>query len=267
VARSVLGASVLRAPVLGTSVLGVSALRSPVAGASVVGAPVLGERLAAASGAASGAEVAARGTPRAERVALALLTLSVAGCLAGCGAAPSRSARAPVPAVSRAPGDPSVVGSVGPGGATATATAGTAAGERPHAALTASARSAHPSVAASRGPTAGEDPPLPSGLPSSAPLRVRLAAECVVPGGEQRLVVETAPNAFVAFDNLYPDQRTGRVHGGADGQGRSDTRGRFTAAWRVTPDTPVGRVRVDVGVSARSGSAVTMTYYRLATAC
>lgn len=111
------------------------------------------------------------------------------------------------------------------------------------------------------------DPPLPSGLPSSAPLRVSLGKACVTPGGEQRLVVETLPDAYVAYDNLYPDNRTGAVHGGADGRARSDGHGRLTAVWRVAPGTPAGRVRVDVGVSARSGAAITMAYYRLAARC
>ncbi|HVF03822.1 MAG TPA: hypothetical protein VNA20_03190 [Frankiaceae bacterium] len=111
------------------------------------------------------------------------------------------------------------------------------------------------------------DPPLPSGLPSSAPLRVELGATCVTPGAEQRLVVDTVPQAFVAFDNLYPDNRTGAAHGGAEAAGRSDAEGRFTAAWRIAPNAPLGRVRVDVGVSARSGSAITMAYYRLAASC
>ena len=119
----------------------------------------------------------------------------------------------------------------------------------------------------SRAATPSVDPPLPSGLPSSAPLRVTLGSACVVPGTEQRLVVETVPDAFVAYDNLYPDSRTGQAYGGAEGSARSDTRGRFTAVWRVAPHAPYGRVRVDVGVSARTGSAITMTYYRLAAAC
>jgi hypothetical protein len=111
------------------------------------------------------------------------------------------------------------------------------------------------------------DPPLPSGLPSSAPLAVRLDAACVVPGGTQRLVVETLPGAFVAFDNLYADGRDGQLHGGADGRGRSDGTGRYVATWQVDPAAPVGRVRVDVGVAANGKSAITMRYYRLAFRC
>jgi hypothetical protein len=103
--------------------------------------------------------------------------------------------------------------------------------------------------------------------PSRAPLRVTLGAACVVPGGEQRIVVETLAGAFVAYDNLYPDNRDGQVHGGADGRARSDASGRFTATWRVGADTPTGRVRIDVGASAPGGSAITSAYYRLAASC
>lgn len=131
-----------------------------------------------------------------------------------------------------------------------------------------SRRTAPPSASsAAGGAAATADPPLPSGLPSSAPLRVRLGAQCVVPGTEQRLVVETLPDAFVAFDNLYADGRTGATYGGAEAAGRADGTGRFTAVWRVAPGTPAGRVRLDVGVSARTGSAITMRYYRLAARC
>lgn len=128
---------------------------------------------------------------------------------------------------------------------------------------TAPARSSSPAGRA----TGTADPPLPSGLPSSAPLAVRLGAGCVVPGGTQRLVVETLPNAFVAFDNLYADDRDGRVHGGAEGRARSDAQGRYVATWRVAPNAPPGRVRIDVGAAAAGRSAIVMRYYRLATRC
>jgi hypothetical protein len=122
-------------------------------------------------------------------------------------------------------------------------------------------------VASPTGTAGTADPPLPSGLPSSAPLTVRLGAACVVPGGEQRLVVQTVAEAFVAFDNLYADGRDGQVHGGANGRARSDARGRYVTSWRVAPDAPLGRVRLDVGVAAHGRSAITMRYYRLAARC
>jgi hypothetical protein len=180
-------------------------------------------------------------------VALALL-LAVNGCAHADPASAGRAATGPT-----AP--PSIAGTVGPqrsASAPPAAAAGSAA--------------ASPVPARVR-PSAAADPPLPSGLPSSAPLDVRLGAACVAPGGTQRLVVETLPNAFVAFDNLYADDRDGQVHGGAEGRARSDARGRYVATWRIAPDTPPGRVRIDVGAAAAGRSAIVMRYYRLAARC
>jgi hypothetical protein len=165
--------------------------------------------------------------------------------VAGPDAAPSRAGAVLVTAGPRRPAAPDVVR-----GSSGTAASGTAPA----------------SVAAAR-ESGTADPPLPSGLPSSAPLAIRLGAGCVVPGGTQRLVVETLPNAFVAFDNLYADDRDGRVHGGAEGRARSDAQGRYVATWRVAPDAPPGRVRIDVGAAADGRSAIVMRYYRLAARC
>jgi hypothetical protein len=201
--------------------------------------------------AAPGSDGVPRGTT-ARHTVPALLALCLTACGTPAPTAAPRTSPAPVttPAVTTPP-TPSSPAAPAPG---------TTAPARAHAAGSA--------PAASRGadPTAS-GPPLPSGLPSSAPLRVTLASPCVTPGGEQSVAVATVAGAFVAFDNLYPDNRTGAVHGGADGRGRADGNGRYAATWRIAPGTPAGRVRVDVGVSAKSGSAITMAYYRLADRC
>jgi hypothetical protein len=101
----------------------------------------------------------------------------------------------------------------------------------------------------------------------AAPLDARLASACVRPGGTQRLTVDTLPSAFIAFDNLYADQRDGQAYGGADGRARSDGQGHYEATWVVSPSAPLGDVRVDLGASASNRSAVRSLHYRLAAAC
>jgi len=224
---------------------------SDSAGGVAPGAP--GSGATARGPAAPGSAGVPRGTTARHTGTALLLAL----CLGACGTtaptaaprtspAPARSSAAPVSAAPTLSSSP------------AAAAQGTTPAGVP-------ARRSAP--AASRGADPSADPPLPSGLPSSAPLRVTLARDCVTPGAEQHVVVVTVAGAFVAFDNLYPDHRTGVVHGGAEPRGRADGEGRFTAAWRVAPGTPTGRVRIDVGVSARTGSAITMAYYRLADRC
>lgn len=177
----------------------------------------------------------------------------VALTLTGCGSASGPVAAGPSAAPRRA-------GAV-------RATAGPERSAAPEAGRGPSGTAPAPASAVAGGANGTADPPLPSGLPSSAPLAVRLGAACVVPGGTQRLVVETLPNAFVAFDNLYADDRDGRVHGGAEGRARSDAQGRYVATWRVAPDAPPGRVRIDVGAAAAGRSSIVMRYYRLAARC
>jgi hypothetical protein len=187
--------------------------------------------------------------------------------VAGCGAAGDAAGRAAVraaapPAASRSPGG-------GDGGAGAvragTADAGPAG---PTVSVSGGpARGAPVTRAAGGGAATAAAGPTPSALPSSAPLTVRVVRACVVPGGEQRVELATLPGAFVAFDNLYPDGNDGRVHGGAEGQGRADGSGRYVAVWRVAPGTPPGQVRLDVAVAAHGRSAIAMRYWRLAPAC
>lgn len=203
------------------------------------------------------------GVPRGgiARHAAAPLLCAATLALAACGATNTTARPGPaagaaaVTTTSATPARPARAASVPAPSPSAAATAAAAVTQAPGV----RARPARTSAPA--------DPPLPSGLPSSAPLRVTLGSACVTPGGEQRLVVETLPEAYVAFDNLYADGRTGAAYGGAEPAGRADGTGRFTAVWRVAPGTPAGRVRLDVGVSARTGSAITMTYYRLAARC
>ncbi|HEX8001649.1 MAG TPA: hypothetical protein VF519_03025 [Mycobacteriales bacterium] len=94
-----------------------------------------------------------------------------------------------------------------------------------------------------------------------------LGAECVRPGGTQRLVVDTLPEAYLAYDNLYADDRDGSVHGGVDGRARSDRNGHFEATWVVSPGAPYGDVRLDVGASAGNRATVRMLFYRVAASC
>jgi hypothetical protein len=98
-------------------------------------------------------------------------------------------------------------------------------------------------------------------------MKVSLAADCVTPGGTQRLVVDTLPEAFLAYDNLYADGRNGAAHGGVDGRARSDRRGHFEATWAVSPGAPAGDVRLDVGASGGNKATVRMLFYRVATTC
>lgn len=151
-----------------------------------------------------------------------------------------------------------VAGTAGASSVTPTAPART--GAHPDVPLQAS-----PGRVGSAGPASGNG--ANGATPSPAPLTVRLGSACVVPGGEQRMTVRTLPGAFVAYDNLYPDNRDGQVHGGADGRARAGADGALTVTWRVGPDTPAGPVRVDVGASAPGGSAITSAYYRLAASC
>ena len=108
---------------------------------------------------------------------------------------------------------------------------------------------------------------VPSDLPSSAPMTVTLGATCVTPGGTQRVVVDTLPHAYLAYDNLYADRRDGSTHGGIDGRARSDARGHFEATWLVSPGAPLGDVRLDVAASAANRSNVQMLFYRVASSC
>jgi hypothetical protein len=197
----------------------------------------------------------------ARHAAAPLCCVLAAAALTACGATTTRPASDAAPRGTAA--------ASGPAAATPPAASAPAAPavRTPATAARGAAPAARGTAAAGATTAPPTDPPLPSGLPSSAPLRVRLAAACVTPGGEQSVVVETLPEAYVAFDNLYPDGRTGAAYGGNEASGRTGADGRFTAVWRVAPGTPEGRVRVDVGVSAKDGSAITMAYYQLATRC
>ena len=152
-----------------------------------------------------------------------------------------------------------------PGAAVSAPTAGGGPSARGGTAPSATATSGTPW--ASRAPGATPSRNVPSDLPSSAPMTVRLAAGCVTPGGRQGVVVETLPEAFVAYDNLYADQRGGAVHGGVDGRARSDRHGRFEASWAVSAGAPHGDVRLDIGASAGNKATVRMLFYRVAASC
>jgi hypothetical protein len=98
-------------------------------------------------------------------------------------------------------------------------------------------------------------------------MTVRLAKDCLAPGGTQSVVVDTLPEAYLAYDNLYADDRDGSVHGGIDGHARGDAHGHFEASWVVAPGAPLGDVRLDIAASAGERSTVRMLFYRLSSTC
>lgn len=212
--------------------------------------------------------------PAAVAVLLALLAPAAVACggsrARGEGTARSAAQGAQVPA--HATGAAAAGGESG-GAAGASAPASPAVGEA--AARDAAAGEAGTGEAGAGTSTAPGAPPpsphpsraVPSGLPDDAPLTVRVLSECVVPGGTQRVVVDTLPDAYLAYDNLYADSRDGAVHGGIDGQARSDARGHFEASWVVSRTAPVGDVRLDVGASAQGRGSVRMVFYRVSRSC
>lgn len=197
----------------------------------------------------------------ARLVLVALLVPAAIAC-GGSGDTGARSASRAVPSPAAQDGPPGTTaqggGSVPAGATSAPAAAPIAPGEA--GARTTATPSAPPANARSSRAT-------PSGLPDDAPLAVRVLSDCVVPGGTQRVVVDTLPDAYLAYDNLYADSRDGAVHGGIDGQARSDGRGHFEASWVVSPTAPVGDVRLDVGASAQGRGSVRMVFYRVASSC
>lgn len=200
----------------------------------------------------SGSGAAARGTAvpgPGPGVVVALASLALV--TAACGAASRPVAGPDATAVPRPASSP----------------APTASGTRPG--VTPTPARVPSTAAATRAPSATATPSraVPSDLPSSAPMTVRLAAGCVTPGGTQRVVVDTLPEAYIAYDNLYADGRDGAVHGGIDGRARGDAHGHFESSWVVAPGAPLGDVRLDIGASAGNRSTVRMLFYRLASSC
>lgn len=224
---------------------------------------------ATAPGAGSGA--AARGTavPRLAPGAVALAPVLALAVLAACGG-DGRGAAAPPPAnAASAGGAGARGGSAEPAGAITPSRPPASPAALPGSPGTAPAGSARAATARGTAAPSGTASPrtTPSDLPSSAPMTVRLASDCVTPGGTQRVVVDTLPEAHVAYDNLYADGRDGSAHGGVDGQARSDARGHFEASWVVSPGAPLGDVRLDIGVSGGGRATIRMLFYRLATTC
>jgi len=97
--------------------------------------------------------------------------------------------------------------------------------------------------------------PPPVDLPDETPVRVDAALEptCVVAGGVVTLTVVTEPRASVGYEAVYSDGGTGTAAPvgagyGGNNAGLAGPRGDYSDTWRVSPDAPRGRARVDVFV-------------------
>lgn len=76
---------------------------------------------------------------------------------------------------------------------------------------------------------------------------IALDRSCAAPGDTQGMTVIGAPQSFVSYDSVYVDGKgglTGPRHGGS-GNGKSDDRGVFRAAWVLAPNVPAGNADVN----------------------
>jgi hypothetical protein len=111
--------------------------------------------------------------------------------------------------------------------------------------------------------TSTRDKASVAGIPSPRPLKlparpngkvdakVSVQPECVNPGGEMSMEIQTSPGAHLAFQPVYSDNNSGApapagAGYGGDGKGISDPSGRFTWSWVVSQSAPAGRARMDV---------------------
>lgn len=114
---------------------------------------------------------------------------------------------------------------------------------------TSSAGSGSPS-ASPTGPPPEMDFPRENNVPVSATVE----PACVPPGGTATLIVETEPEAGLAYHARYAgneggaDPPAGESHGGND-SGFADQDGRYRDTWVVSTGAPSGPARVDVIVS------------------
>lgn len=104
-----------------------------------------------------------------------------------------------------------------------------------------------------QGPDAGVKGPLPPKLPwkPEVPVTATVSPRCVHHGDTVTLTVETKPEAAVAYQAVYSDNKggapapTGGGYGGND-KGNTESAGEYTSSWVVAPHAPAGPARVDV---------------------
>ena len=95
--------------------------------------------------------------------------------------------------------------------------------------------------------------PIPPKLPwkPEVPVKATVSPRCVHPGDTVTLTVTTKPEAAVAYQAVYSDNKggaeppTGGGYGGND-KGNTESAGEYTSSWVVAPHAPAGPARVDV---------------------
>ena len=123
------------------------------------------------------------------------------------------------------------------------------------------------SAAAADPKDAVNDGPEPVKLPwkSVVPVRAKLSTRCVKPGERLTLSIATKPEAAVAFQAVYADNKGGaeKPFGGGYGgnaKGAADKQGAYTNTWVVSLDAPAGPARVDVIVAWSDGEKANWGY-------
>lgn len=175
-------------------------------------------------------------------VLVAPLLLLVAACSGGGHPAASSSNASNAPAANS--------GAV----ASSTPTAGKRqSNSAPAASAPAAAKSSAP--AASSGSANPSGSPTPHASPTEIPLNASLAKQCVVPGSEQTLTINSRPRMSVIFDTLYPDQKDGQAYGGIDAHGRTNDGGSYLKTWTVSPAAPTGTAKVNAAAITDDGTA------------
>lgn len=128
---------------------------------------------------------------------------------------------------------------------------------------TSSAPSTGPAPGAPGSGAAGGGGSAPSGGPGQAAIATptidaRVDRACVRPGEEQTLTVSRAlPDDYVVYDTEYADGKSGltTTYGSGHGSGRTDATGTFRTTWRLAPDVPAGRAKVNTAAATASGTA------------
>lgn len=126
----------------------------------------------------------------------------------------------------------------------------------------ASSASPGPATGGPAGPPASTSPSAASGNSADSPatgsswFTAHVAHQCVMPGATQTLDVQSRPGYVVAYNAMYSDGKAGTTYGGA-GYSPTNSDGTYLSTWVVSPNAPLGLVKVAVGTQRSNQPPVT----------